>query len=832
MQDAYELAITDDTGEASASDPLSDHQMHEMAEDKLEALGESLATRRDAWVAARTASGVERRWLADIHQYNGRDDTTEASASMMDAVERGFPVTNQKSKPQRSTVFVNITRPKSNAAEARVANMLCPVDDRNWGLKTAPDPKLVRQAKEQAQALAAANAQAQNPPAASASQPGVAPAPAQPQGTPTAAPASPQPAQPATPNGQAAQPAPQSGGIVQDLQGPYPGPNAQAMLDEADRSCKAMQDEIDDQLIECDYLGQQRAMLHDCAMIGVGVLKGPIMVKRVRKAWQPVPNSNPPIHTLEIVEDIQPASERVDPWNIFPDPSCGEDVRNGRGIYEKKNLSSKQLRDLAKEPGYLKEQIAACLEEGPQTAISNTRHDAENRIKGGNIEVDKDQYEVWEYWGEFTPEDMRTAGVDVPDGETETISGVIVLVNKRVIKGYLNPIETGDIPYDVMVWEREDGSWAGYGMPHLLNSPQRVLNAAWRQLMDNAGCSVGPQLVVDPAGISPVDGRWEITGRKIWTKNDSSIPIDSVFSMTDIPSNIEDISAIIKMAQEFADDTSSTPQLMEGEKGLAPDTVGGMTLLMNASNVVLGRMVKQFDDNVTRPHIRRYYDWNMAYNEKSEIKGDFQVDARGSSALLVRDMAHQTLLGLGQYIANGTIAPMVNWENWFKEILKISHVDPTDIMKTEAEIAKIAAQPASPSPDQIKAQALLQKTQMEITSQEKLAMNKSQIDQQAEQAKAQREEQYAKIEQQTSMSDNQTALQEIQMRHEAETRQLAMAHAQEQTLLAAKLASERDKQNKEMIHQSLLQVHSTNANHIESNADRERDSLAPAIPSQ
>ncbi|MFI4941324.1 MAG: hypothetical protein ACHP7O_13415, partial [Burkholderiales bacterium] len=215
--DAYELAGTDDAGEALPSDPLTAHQMAAIDPDMLEALGESLAKRRDAWVTARGASGVEKRWLEDIDQYNGRDDSTKAAASMMDAVERGFPATNQAARPQRSTVFVNITRPKTNAAEARLANMLCPTDDRNWGLKPTPDPKLVQAALAQAKALAAQTAAPNSAPTAV---------------TPAGAPGQPQP----TPAGQVvASPA------VAASQSPYPNNDAQAQLAEAARCAKAMQ---------------------------------------------------------------------------------------------------------------------------------------------------------------------------------------------------------------------------------------------------------------------------------------------------------------------------------------------------------------------------------------------------------------------------------------------------------------------------------------------------------------------------------------------------------------------------------------------------------------
>jgi hypothetical protein len=643
---AYDQAGVDDTGEPQADDPMTAEEMNAISEERLQDLGESLAFRRDIWVAARRASKVEKRWLDDIDQYNGRDVATKEAASMMDSVEAGFPVTNKQAKPQRSTVFVNITRPKSNTAEARLANMLLPSDDRNWGLLPTPDPKLTNAAMEQAQANAKVALQQ--------------PAPAQ--------------SLPATqqPNGM---------------------PNFQAQLDEAVKCAKSMQNELDDQLIACDFNGELRKVLHDCAMIGTGIIKGPIVVNRVKKAYRKIEGTN--VFKLEIEEDKSPASERVDPWDCFPDPSCGEDIHNGIGIFEKRTVTSRQLRELTKQPGYLKAQISMVLEEGPNATTDISQRDIEKQSEG-QLPDGKDHFQLWEYWGEFLPEDLRSAGVNVPDGATESISGCVIMVNKTVIKGFLNPIETGDIPYDFMVWEKVDGSCFGYGVPHLMRPAQRVLNAAWRQLMDNSGLSVGPQIVVDTTAVVPADQQWQMTGRKIWYKTSPDVKIADAFGIFEVSSHSQEIQQIIDLALKFADEESSVPMMAQGEKGTAPDTVGGMTILMNSSNVVLGRMVKQFDDMVTRPHIRRYYDWYMAYGSKDECKGDYQVDARGTTALLVKDMANQAMLQTGQFASNGVISPMVNWEAWFKQLLKMQHIDPTEIMKTDSEIAALSAQPAPP----------------------------------------------------------------------------------------------------------------------------------------
>ncbi|MBV8666727.1 MAG: hypothetical protein JO269_09605 [Burkholderiaceae bacterium] len=739
MTSAYDQAGADDAGEPLANDPMTAEEMNAIDDDRLELLGASLAIRRDQWVEARKASKVEKRWLEDLDQYNGRDRPAEEAASMMESVEAGFPVTKQQAKPQRSTVFVNITRPKTNAAEARVANMVLPSDDRNWGLKPTPDPKLTQQALQEAQALNQLNQQQGQPPSSGQ--------------------------QPATP-GQQPQAAPQPSAMQSALQWAYPTQQAQAQLEIASKTSQAMQDELDQQLIECDYNGELRKMLHDAAMLGTGVVKGPIVVNRVKKAYKKIDGTN--VWKLEIEEEKSPASERVDPWDVYPDPGCGEDVHDGIGIFEKRMVTSRQLRELTKQPGYLKEQISLVLEQGP-TAVPDVSERNVKEQSEGKVPLGKDHFQLWEYWGEFLPEDLRACGVNVPDGLTESISGCVIIVNETVIKGYLNPIETGDLPYDFMVWEKVEGTPWGYGVPRLCRAAQRVLNAAWRQVMDNASVCVGPQVVLDTQAIVPMDGRWEISARKLWAKISPDANVRDVFSTFNIDSHIEELQTIIKMAQEFIDAETMVPELAQGEKGTAPDTVGGMTLLMNSSNVVLGRMVKQFDDMVTRPHIRRYYDWYMAYGAKDECKGDFQVDARGTSVLLVRDSATQALLQQLQYAGNPVIGPLVNWPDLYKAVLKQQHIDPTDILKTDAEIAKQAAQPPAPSPEQLRAQTALQVAQIKTASDQKLAQDKAQREQQTEQDIATRDQQLdqAKMQQDALIASENSRQKNMDRAHEA-----------------------------------------------------------------
>lgn len=747
---AYADASTVDAGDPMPGDPMT-QQETQISEDTLQALGVALAEKRDEWVAAKVSSGVERRWLEDYDQYMGRDEATKQVASMMDSAEQGYPVSNRGNKPQRSTVFINITRPKTNTAEARVANMLLPTDDRNFGLKPSPRPELVAAAKMYAKQLAQ-QGMVTDP---STGDPMVQPQAAQ---APQQAPAP--VAQAVQSNfGQAAQPQGVMGtsSIIGGQQAPQ---DPKAVLDQAKEAALAMQTEIDDQFQECNWNGETRSMIHDSAVLGTGILKGPIVVNKATKTWSKITAGSKMAYVLEIGTEKSPTSYKVSPWSVYPDPSCGNDVHNGSGMFECYDYTSKQVRELAKQPNFLPAQLAKVLAAGPDKG--NTNKNALEQRQGG---IKKSNFKVWEYWGEFDPEDLRAAGVDVDDDSVGLVSGCVIFINGIVVKGFLNPLETGDIPYDFYPWEEDEESPWGFGVPYLCRPAQKVLTAAWRQLMDNSGNTVGPQMVIKPRIIQPADGSWVITGNKLWNCMDESANVREAFASIDISNHAVELENIIKLAKQFADEESMVPMLAQGEHDNAPDTVGGMTILANSINVVLGRKAKSFDDRVITRHVGRYVDWNMAYNDKDEIKGDHHVVARGTSALLVRDIQNQTLIQFGQFQSSGIISPMVNWEAWIKAVLKAQHVDPGEILKSDAEISALQNAPPQSTPEQIRAQ-----TQLEIANIRAGAVLKTAgIRQQGEVA-------YAQTEAQMAHDNNVSDLQKLQLQRDLAILQYAQQH--------------------------------------------------------
>jgi hypothetical protein len=153
---------------------------------------------------------------------------------------------------------------------------------------------------------------------------------------------------------------------------------------------------------------------------------------------------------------------------------------------------------------------------------------------------------------------------------------------------------------------------------------------------------------------------------------------------------------------DFLDNETALPQIMQGEQGGATDVLGGMNILLNQSNVMQRRKLKCFDDQVTIPHIGRYVDWNIQYNPKSEIKGDFEVQARASGALMDTEIQNRMVGGILGLVTNPAFAyGMKKWDA-VRRMVRAGRFDPKDFVKTDEEIERIEAQmkqqPPPPAP--------------------------------------------------------------------------------------------------------------------------------------
>ncbi len=599
----------------------------------LESLAESLLSKRDEAVQFRAASGVERRWREDEELFDGLGE--EGSAKMIDYATGEAYLQNTKG-PKRSKVIVNIVRGKCETAEGRFADIQLPTDDRNWGLKPTPVPEIAEALKDQRQAARIEDGQ------------------------------------PLVQNGQPIR--------ISDV--------AKSELERIKERMAGMELEIEDQLNECQFNAECRKAIRSAVRLGTGILKGPNVVKKIERAWvKQTDPSGADVYVMEMRENFQPASKCVDCWSVYPDPNCGESIATAAYIWEREEILPRDVRNLVGVEGYFEEQIRAVLTEDPKKTTVNV--DKGGKYKVERTAVEKGQaYEKWEYYGDLNKEDLLALGCEVEDTWQESVSACVVFINDKPVKVQLNTLDSGELPYDFFQWTSVTDSPWGIGIPRMMKWHQRILTSAWRAMMDNAGDSAGANIILGP-GVEPDDGKWEITGKKIWRALGDTEDVRAAFAQFQVANNQQDLQRIIELVLRFIDMETSIPMLFQGEKGGAPETLGATNIMVDANNVALRTRVKRWDDQITFPHIRRYYDWNMQYNENSEIKGDYNVDARGTSVLLEKDQQSQSLMEIMAAKQDPDFAVMIDWKKAIKQLLKQKRLD---IMKSEEDLESIEKQ--------------------------------------------------------------------------------------------------------------------------------------------
>lgn len=680
----------------------------------LDAIGIAIAQKRDEAKSARTSSGIEQTWRECEEAYVGIDDANRGEfqdKAWAKPMSMDGPVTTGKTSKMpdyKSTAFVRLTARYVDAGAAKLGEILLPIDDKAFSFSETPVPELIKAKDDNSQVVhdGLGNAPLMRPakpgevPPAGLSPPPLIGAPIPPgPGTAAVSPSPAGPAMGAAPAGGAVLPAgaaapPQVPLTVKDL--------ALENIELARKKAKAAETRIYDWMVECQYPAETRKVIFDSARIGVGVLKGPFPKPSRGIAVSKTKGEGVDI---QIVDRLKPAAKWIDPWNVFPDMACGENIRDGDFIFERDYLAERQVRNLKKVTGYIEAQIDKVLLEGPDKI--NTREGA-GTVNGSDAARKKNRYEIWYYYGTLTRDEMdcicrATKGVPLSEAEAakdkKEVYAIVTVINDCVVRATINPLDSGELPYHSVPWQRRAGHWAGIGVAEQIATPQKMLNAANRAMLNNAGKSSGSQFIINRGAIVPADGSWIVTPDKIWyTTEDGIQDVRMGFMSVDIPNKTKELLEIVQFAMQIAEESTSIPLVTQGQSGkTTPDTFGATQLQDNNANQLLRSIGYAFDDNLTEPVVRQFYEWLLLDPEvPDEEKGEFNINAHGSAALVERAIQDQAIAQMGALVGNPIFG--ADPKKWFKLMAKSKRLDPAEISYTEEEQAKIDAQPPSVAP--------------------------------------------------------------------------------------------------------------------------------------
>ncbi|MDZ7868824.1 MAG: hypothetical protein U5L02_06400 [Rheinheimera sp.] len=630
-----------------------------------------------------------------------------------------------------------MTRAKTDAAISQLDDMLHPNTDKNWGIKITPVPEL----SELLDSTDEAEADGQK-------------------------------------------------FAFEDGKTVTKGDIAKRQLQKMQDACTAMEKEIHDQLTECRYSASARVAISDACIVGTGILKGPVISRKMDLAFVQKDGQ----YIQEEKESFVPIVEVVRPWDFYPDPSAAT-IEEADYVFERRYMSKRQLRALAKRKGFSPENVERAIELSPQqTQHKASFQDDVRKLAGMNDTLNDSRYETWEYHGPIRVSVLIELGlVKKPEGDDDAVKlenqevdaivfycgGVVLGAKSSLIKHH------SDYPYRVFNWAQNDACIFGSGIPRIVIDEQSVLNTVWRMILDNGAATAGPQIGLNKKYVKPMNDDWTFTPFKIWEIEGTATDIKQAFSTFETSSHLNELSAIYQTARVLFDEVSGVPMIQQGEQGQSTQTLGGMSMLMNAANTVRRRQVRMWDDCITTPLITDFYHFNMLFSKKNEIKGDYQVDAKGTSALLVKETQAQAITNLMSVVgSNQVFQPVLALKA--PQILRAwarTQSLPDDILPTDDELRSY--------------QQRIEEEQKGQPQDPALAVEQMRIQQQQ-----------AKFEHETQLEQFKAQQRQQEMQFEAGLK-LQLAAAQERIEMA-KLAQE-DKHNTESLMTELKKVQSEHA---------------------
>jgi hypothetical protein len=587
---------------------------------------------------------IEDEWLMDLRQYNGQYEP--------DVIAR------LDSQGARSKVFVGLTRTKVMAAYSRIVDLMFQASDTYFGIRPTPrptiDPMKAMQMRQQAmQEVAAAS------------------------GMPTA------------------------DGMndlvtarMEELEPMFLDAEKQI----AEEASKEMTIDILDQLTEANADQKIKSAIMEACIFGSGAIKsGTVSIDRSQSYSKVVNEMGESGFTLSMIEKVVPDIESVSIFDLYPDPYC-TNLRDCDGLFRRHILTKRQLRELKDLPGFDSEEIEEVIRTQRKGDHTEETHERTRReISGVNDQGESRRYEVLEYWGCIDGQDLQDYGVDLDEDTdlTQQFDSNVWLLSGKVIKIQLNPVMGYKIPYQIFPYERSPHQFWGTGVPKMMRDSQSTMNAATRIYLDNMALSSGPMLEVNSdllaAGEDPTDIHpWRVFLRE---GGDGTMPAVRFFQPI---ANANGLTSIIDIFRRFADETTSLPSYTHGEQTKSLNkTATGISMLMGAANVALKSTIKNLDDFLVRPMVESLFHFNMQYGTNEKSKGDLKVIARGSTALIQKEVQSQRLLQFMSLLGSPEDQMLVNRPQLLKQIAESMDIDPEAFMKSEEEInAEIQQQQA------------------------------------------------------------------------------------------------------------------------------------------
>lgn len=419
---------------------------------------------------------------------------------------------------------------------------------------------------------------------------------------------------------------------------------------------KNMEDRIYDQMLKSDWRDQFRQFVDDLSYMPTAVMHGPTVEMRREMRWA---------NGRAVEEDVPTyVLRRVNPPDFYPAPGATS-TQDAAYLCEVRSFTAEQLLGSMALFGVDQSAIRKLLAMNPEGYTLSENRPGEPRPPGVSSTTGPARvYETIQFVGAVDGSVLLAHGMtDVDPQGVEEMD--VWVCNGIVLRALRNPYPLKKRPYHAASFLRRAGRFWGRSLPSLVETVQRMANAATRGLARDMAYSSGP---IGEYDVERLVGETKIEQfdpyRLYAVKPDYTSGGANAIRFQRIASNAPSLMNIYDRYVKEADDVSGIPAYVIGNPNVAGAgrTLGGLSLLMGNAAKGVKRVIADIDKDVIEPIVTLFYQLNLLYSPDDTIKADANVVARGASGLLQRELsqsrATEVLPLLTQGLQLGLVEPM------------------------------------------------------------------------------------------------------------------------------------------------------------------------------
>lgn len=620
--------------------------------DELRQLGQNLDKLFQQYVSDRRIA--ELKWLRNLRQYLGIYDPE---------IERDL-------SPNRSKAYPRITRVKCISVLSRIMNLMFPGNERNWELRASPSPDMSQEDVQEAVQKVLKRQQEM--------------------------------------------------GLPPELNEEIVEAAVQNLANERAEKLALL---LDDQLQELggdqtqDYVTLNRKVAQSGILYGLGILKGPFVRPVTHTSWGLDPSGMAPMVSVNVA--YKPQFEFLPVWDFYPDMSA-KTLYGMDGYFTRVVMSRAQLRKLADRPDFFGDLIRKYLSRTPTGNYKAQPFETELRAMGVKVNVNEQKpetskYEIIVWNGPVSGHYLSMAGVDVSeDAMGDDVEAEVWMVDGHVIKADINPWRKlgADVrTIHVFLFDEDDTSPVGNGLPNVIRDSQMSISAATRMLLDNASVVCGPNLELNTDILRPDQDLASTSAYKIWYREglgaEANVP---AVRSVNIDSHMDELLKTIELFMKFADIETFVGPATGGdmERGKLPSeplrTATGASMLRGDAALPFKDIVRNFDI-FTQSIIYSLVQFNRKFNPDKAPEGDYDVIARGATSLIAKEIRGIQLDSMAQTLTQ----------------MEMDHVDERKFVEARFAVRDLTNLLVSPDEAKRRQQQRAQDQQQQIAQQQETA---------------------------------------------------------------------------------------------------------------